>query len=134
MKLTALALTIYIVSVSSANAESNAITQLINSYQTESVIQPSAVKGQQLWNKKFTGKAPFTERSCQSCHTSNLKQDGQHIRTKKTIKPLAPSINKESMTDVKKIKKWLFRNCKWTIGRECSAEEKIHLLTFLSQQ
>ncbi|MCK5334953.1 MAG: DUF1924 domain-containing protein [Gammaproteobacteria bacterium] len=114
-------------------AENNAVKHLIDSYQSESPIQGDANKGQQLWNKKFTGKKPFTERSCQTCHNSNLKQSGQHIRTKKVIKPMAPSVNSESLSKVKKIKKWLKRNCKWTIGRECSAEEKIHLLTFLNQ-
>lgn len=133
MKFILLFTSFFIIPASTVMAENNAVKQLIDSYQSESPIQGDANKGQQLWNKKFTGKKPFTERSCQTCHNSNLKQSGQHIRTKKVIKPMAPSVNSESLSKVKKIKKWLKRNCKWTIGRECSAEEKIHLLTFLNQ-
>jgi len=128
---------IFILSVtflSTAVAASNDLTQLIETYQSGLSTLPDAEKGQQLWSKKFSGTAPFTERSCQSCHGSNLKQEGQHIRTKKNIKPIAPSINNKSLNNVKKIKKWLKRNCKWTLGRECSNEEKASLLLFIKQQ
>ncbi len=134
MKSILLIISIFITAASSAVAENNPVRQLLKSYQSETPIQGDANKGQKLWNQKFIGKEPFTERSCTTCHTSNLKKSGQHIRTKKIIKPLAPSVNTESLSKVKKIKKWLKRNCKWTIGRECTAEEKTHLLTYLNQQ
>lgn len=134
MKSILLIISIFITATSNAVAESNPIQQLLKGYQSDTPIQGNANKGQKLWNQKFTGKRPFTERSCSTCHTSNLKESGQHIRTKKIIKPLAPSVNAESLNNMKKIKKWLKRNCKWTIGRECTAEEKTHLLTYLKQQ
>lgn len=134
MKSILLIISVFITATSYAVAESNPVRQLLKNYQSETPIQGSANKGQKLWNQKFTGKRPFTERSCSTCHTSNVKESGQHIRTKKIIKPLAPSVNAESLSNMKKIKKWLKRNCKWTIGRECTAEEKIHLLTYLNQQ
>lgn len=134
MKSILLIICIFITAASSAVAENNPVTQLLKSYQSETPIQGDANKGKKLWNQKFIGKEPFTERSCNTCHTSNLKKSGQHIRTKKIIKPLAPSVNTESLSKMKKIKKWLKRNCKWTIGRECTAEEKSHLLTYLNQQ
>jgi len=127
-------ITLFIIASFNAMAENTAIKQLIREYQLDTKSAGSAEKGRLLWNKKFTGKPPFTERSCQTCHNSNLKQQGQHIRTKKTIEALAPSVNPKSLSDLKKIKKWLKRNCKWTIGRECTADEKNHLLTFLKQQ
>jgi len=134
MKLITLISCLIIFPFGTAIAENYAVLQLLNSYQAETKKQPNAEKGQQLWNQTFTGKSPFTERSCRTCHTSNLKLPGQHIRTKKTIEPLAPSVNEKSLSEVKKIKKWLKRNCKWSIGRECTAGEKANLLTFLNQQ
>jgi Domain of unknown function (DUF1924) len=134
MKSILLIISVFTTAASSAVAEDAPVTQLLKIYQSETPIQGDANKGQKLWNQKFIGKKPFTERSCNTCHTSNLKKSGQHIRTKKIIKPLAPSVNPESLSKMKKIKKWLKRNCKWTIGRECTAEEKTHLLTYLNQQ
>ena len=134
MKSIILMISLSVALLSTAVAKNSDLTQLIDSYQAGSSSLPDAQKGQQLWSKKITGKAPFTERSCQTCHNSDLKQSGQHIRTQKIIKPLAPSVNKESLTKVKKVKKWLKRNCKWTLGRECSNEEKSSLLLFIKQQ
>lgn len=115
-------------------AENVAVKQLTDSYQTQGAETGNAKRGQALWNKTFTGKVPFTERSCKVCHTANLKNKGEHTRTGKILKPLAPSVNKQSLTDSRKIKKWLKRNCKWTLGRECSAQEKTDLLKFINQQ
>jgi len=68
-----------------------------------------------------------------SCHTSNLNAKGKHIRTGKAIKPMSPSINKQRLAGIKKVNKWFKRNCKWTLGRECTAQEKLDLLTFINQ-
>ena len=77
-----------------------------------------------------TGK----DRSCQSCHGKDLKASGEHIKTGKVIDPLAPSINKERLTDIKFINKWFKRNCKWTLGRECTPQEKGDFLEYLKTQ
>lgn len=45
---------------------------------------------------------------------------------------MAPSANPERLTDVRKIEKWFKRNCKWTLGRECSAQEKTDLLLYIN--
>ncbi|HCS12500.1 MAG TPA: hypothetical protein DIW28_01710, partial [Zetaproteobacteria bacterium] len=42
----------------------------------------------------------------------------------KRIEPMAPSVNPERLTDPAKIEKWFGRNCEWTIGRDCTAQEK----------
>ena len=127
-------LSLLFASVTAAAAGNNVAEQLISSYQTGSTTAGNAEQGQQLWEQKFSGKAPFTERSCMTCHTSNLKQAGQHVRTKKIIEAMAPSVNSARLSDVKTIEKWLKRNCKWTLGRECSNQEKVNLLTFINQQ
>jgi len=115
-------------------AENTVLRKLLSDYQSLGAGTGKAESGEQLWNKTFSGEAPFTERSCTTCHTDDLKHKGKHARTGKTLKPLAPSINKQSLSDEKKITKWLKRNCKWTLGRECTAQEKSDILTFINQQ
>lgn len=125
---------ILLIHASFAMAENPAITTLMSSYQSQGAKTGNAQNGEKLWNKVFTGKAPFTERSCKSCHSTNLKNTGEHVRTGKSLKPLASSVNSSSLVKVKKIKKWFKRNCKWTVGRECSAQEKSDILVFIKQQ
>ena len=91
----------------------------------------NAERGQTLWKKTFTGKQPHRQRSCQSCHGKNLKQSGEHVKSGKTIKAMAPSVQADRYTDLKKIEKWFKRNCKWTFGRVCTAQEKGDFLSFL---
>jgi len=50
------------------------------------------------------------------------------------IDPMALSVNPERYTDPDKIEKWFLRNCKWTLGRECTAQEKGDVLTYLGSQ
>jgi len=88
----------------------------------------SAQKGKELWESNNNG------RSCTTCHTSSVKNQGKHKKTGKLIQPMAPSVNPKRLTDKRKVKKWLLRNCKWTLKRECSAQEKGDLLMWLSQQ
>lgn len=88
----------------------------------------SVTSGKETWFKKVE------DRSCTSCHTESVHAKGSHIRTGKTIDPMAPSINPERLTDIKKIKKWFLRNCKWTYNRECTAKEKGDILVWLQLQ
>lgn len=125
---------IFIAQTYSVIADENTVNTLMKSYQLQGVKSGNAQRGEQFWNKTFTGKAPFTERSCKSCHTANLKNNGEHVRTGKTLKPLAPSVNQASLNKVKKVKKWFKRNCKWTTGNECSAQVKADILAFIKQQ
>lgn len=111
-----------------------AVTEIMSDLKTQGAQNPSAARGEAFWNQVHAGQAPFTQRSCNSCHTRNLASAGEHVRTGKSIKPLAPSVNEESLTEVSKINKWFKRNCKWTLGRECSAQEKADILAFISQQ
>ena len=69
--------------------------------------------GQQLWN------SVVNERSCTSCHGDTPADIGKHIKTGKTIEPMALSVNAERYQDHKKVEKWFLRNCKWTFGRAC---------------
>ncbi|MDH5445096.1 MAG: DUF1924 domain-containing protein [Gammaproteobacteria bacterium] len=115
-------------------AESVAVTRLLKTYKSQGATTASRDQGKIMWQKQYSGKSPFNTRSCASCHETDLKQSGKHVKTKKVIKPMAPSVNPERLTDIKEIEKWFRRNCKWTLGRECSPAEKASLLTYISQQ
>jgi hypothetical protein len=56
------------------------------------------------------------------------------VKTGKRIEPMAVSVNPQRLGDMAKIEKWFRRNCKWTLGRACTAQEKGDLLSFLRQQ
>jgi hypothetical protein len=69
--------------------------------------------------------------SCSSCHTENPTATGKHVVTQKAIEPMAPSANLERFTNPAKVKKWFKRNCKDVLKRECTAQEKGDVLTYL---
>ena len=109
-------------------AESSTVNNLLLDYAKQGANTADAEQGKQLWQKTFNKN---DERSCASCHTKDLTQNGKHIKTNKDIKPMSPSVNLERLTDSKKINKWFKRNCKWTLGRECTAQEKSNFLVYI---
>lgn len=98
------------------------------SYRSQGVENTDAQSGRQLWYAAEGG------RSCTSCHGETPAAGGKHASTGKAIEPMAPSINPQRYQNAEKIEKWFLRNCKWTYGRECSAQEKADILTWLSGQ
>jgi len=90
--------------------------------------------GQKLFTATHSAAKEPRKRSCTQCHTRDLSAPGKHLRTGKRIAPMAPSVNPKRFTDSHKIRKWLRRNCKWTLGRTCSPQEKGDLLTFFKSQ
>lgn len=69
--------------------------------------------------------------TCSGCHTEDPRKEGKHIETKKPIKPLAPSVNPERFTDVKKVEKNFTEHCYDLHDRDCRAYEKGNFLTYL---
>ena len=107
---------------------------LLEEYALQTGATFSAEKGKQLWNTVFVNNKLAQQRSCASCHTENLTLEGKHTKTKKLIEPIAPSVNTQRLTKRKTIEKWFRRNCKWTMSRECTPEEKGHILKFIQGQ
>jgi len=110
------------------------VDDMLGEFQSQTKHGADAVSGAALWNREFTSNDVPPQRSCNSCHTRDLHNTGKHIKTQKPIDPLAPSSNPERLTDRAKIEKWLKRNCKWTLGRECTTEEKADLLAYIRSQ
>lgn len=86
----------------------------------------SSARGEQFFNTKH-GK----EWSCASCHENLPNHDTKHIVTGKVIKPLSPLTNPDRFVDQIKVEKWFRRNCNDVIGRECTAQEKGDVLSWL---
>lgn len=107
------------------------IDDLLKRYQAQAQTPFNADTGKALFTKSFIDAKSAEKRSCTTCHTYNLRTYGKHVTTGKSIDPLAPSANSKRLADIKKIEKWLLRNCKWTLGRECTTQEKGDYLTYI---
>ncbi len=121
-----------LVSLSSgfAQAESKTVNRLLHDYAAQGAAVADIKQGEKLWQQVFRENG---ERSCASCHTKDLTQNGKHVKTRKLIKPMSPSVNPERLSNARKVNKWFKRNCKWTMGRECTAQEKSNFLVYIQQ-
>ncbi|RKT44015.1 uncharacterized protein DUF1924 [Thiocapsa rosea] len=93
-----------------------------------------ATAGATGWTKEYPQTDGSPARSCVTCHNRDLTKPGRHAVTNKTIEPLAPSVNPQRLTDQAKVEKWLLRNCRWTLGRECTPEEKSDFISYIETQ
>ncbi|NEV62085.1 DUF1924 domain-containing protein [Thiorhodococcus minor] len=98
------------------------------------LLAANAAAGKAGWVAEHPQADGSPARSCATCHGTDLTQPGKHAKTGKVIEPMAPSVNPQRLTDEKKIAKWFRRNCKWTLGRECTAEEKADFLAYIKTQ
>jgi mono/diheme cytochrome c family protein len=101
------------------------------SYRAQGAGPFDAQAGASAWQRNIA--AAGETRSCSTCHGADPRQPGRHPRTGKRIEPLAPSANPQALADEGNVEKWFARNCKWTWGRECSAQEKGDLVEYLKQ-
>lgn len=114
--------------------KADVVDTLLESYRQAGAGEFSAAQGEQRWHQQNPQAKDGEARACDLCHGNDLKLPGKHATTSKTIEPMAPSANPQRLTDEKKIEKWFKRNCKWTLGRECTPQEKGDFLVFLRQQ
>lgn len=111
--------------------QADTVDDRLAAYQAEGAAEFSAERGKEMWFKGYVDAQGGKERSCTSCHTNNARVNGKHAKTGKPIKPMAPSVNPQRLTDGAKVEKWFKRNCKWTLDRECTAQEKGDFLSYL---
>lgn len=114
----------------SAGLASPASDAAFAQYKSEGAANFSAERGKTGWSNEVISK-DGEKRSCTTCHGPDPTKSGKHATTKKIIEPMAASFNAERFTDLKKTEKWFKRNCEWTWGRECTAQEKGDFLKFL---
>ncbi len=113
-------------------AANDMVGRLLEQYRAAGAGPFEAARGERLWGTGFEVKGK--QRACTTCHNADLRTPGRHASTGKPIEPLAPSVNPQRLTEEPEVRKWLLRNCKWTLGRECSPQEKGDLLTFIRKQ
>ena len=107
---------------------------LIAGYELDGAGPFSADAGRAAWQRQHAAPDGKGTRSCASCHGQDLRQAGKHVKTGKVIEPMAPSRNSQRLSNTKKVEKWLRRNCRWTLGRECTAQEKGDFVQFMAGQ
>jgi putative intracellular protease/amidase len=112
-------------------ARAAAVDDLLKRYVELGAANFSADNGEQFWDRAVVDAKSGEPRKCSLCHTTDLRRTGKHATTGKAIEPLAPSVNPKRLTDVRDIEKWLTRNCKWTLGRECTPQEKGDVLVMI---
>ncbi len=93
-----------------------------------------ASSGEAAWTEEHTPADGTAARSCATCHGEDLTKSGQVVNTGKYIAPMAYSVNPRRLTDPGKVAKWFRRDCRWTLGRDCTATEKDDFFTYISGQ
>ena len=107
---------------------------LIKNYQNAGAGPFSQSVGKSAWMQMHQSSKGNDTRSCSSCHGTDITQPGKHIKTGKLIEPMAISVNPTRLNDPKKVEKWFRRNCRWTMGRECTPQEKSDFISFINSQ
>lgn len=108
--------------------KADVIEDKLAQYRAEGAGEFVASKGEAIWFTDYSG------RSCSQCHGETPSSVGKHIKTGKRIEPMALSANPERFSDADKIEKWFLRNCKWTMDRVCTPQEKGNILVWLRAQ
>ncbi len=109
-----------------ATAADTSPTQQLQRFATEAGAPPQAERGRVFFTSRHGG-----DWSCASCHGNPPTAAGRHASTGKALDPLAPGFNPKSFTDTARVDKWLRRNCKDVLQRECSAAEKADVMAWL---
>ena len=107
---------------------------LLEAYQAEGAGPFDAAAGQSAWVREQRSPESPQVRSCASCHGNDLTRPGKHLKTGKLIEPLATSVNPARLADAKEVEKWFRRNCRWTLGRACTPQEKGDFVSYISSQ
>lgn len=109
------------------HAADTTIAQQLAQWSAQAGAPGNAVRGQTFFGSRHGG-----EWSCASCHGMPPTSAGKHASTGKSIDPLAPAFNPKAFSDAARVEKWLRRNCKDVLARECNAAEKADVLAYLA--
>ena len=118
-------------SLACSSARADVVADLLKQYERLGASSFAAANAESMWTRTFADAKTGEKRRCSTCHHEDLRRSGKHAVTGKVIEPLAPSANPKRLTDPEHIEKWFSRNCKWTLGRECTPQEKGDFLVML---
>ena len=125
------AVCIWLASAQATNAAADPVDDLLKDFAAQGAGNFSAQAGERFWDHPVTDPKSGEVRRCSLCHSNDLRRSGKHATTGKVIEPLAPSVNPKRLSNRADIEKWLLRNCKWTLGRECTPQEKGDVLVMI---
>jgi hypothetical protein len=125
------ALCALLASAATPNAAADPVDDLLKDFAAQGAGNFSAQAGERFWDHTVTDPKSGEVRRCSLCHGDDLRRSGKHATTGKVIEPLAPSVNPKRLSNRADIEKWLLRNCKWTLGRECTPQEKGDVLVMI---
>lgn len=125
---------VLMIGLMSGVAEADVVGDLQAKYRAQGATGMNAGAGEAMWTREFKDAKTGEMRSCATCHMNDLKKPGKHASTGKIIEPMAKTANGERLTDPAKVEKWFTRNCKWTYGRECTAQEKADFLGYINSR
>jgi hypothetical protein len=91
----------------------------------------SAERGRALYLGPHSGGNADTP-ACAACHTATPTATGRHVKTGRSIEPMATSANPSRFTDPAQVEKRFDRDCPNVLGRACTALEKGDFITFLN--
>lgn len=103
--------------------------QILDVYVKKAGAPGSPERGQKLFTRRYKGSNLFE--SCSECHGAVPTGKGKDLVSEKTIEPLAPAANPKRLTDAAKVDNFLRINCKDIVGRDCTAQEKADVLSWL---
>jgi len=106
------------------SVRADTVADLLRQYETQGASRFTASTAESMWTRAFADAKTGEARKCATCHSEDLTRTGKHFVPGKLIEPLAPSANPKRLTDAEHVEKWFARNCKWTLGRECTPQEK----------
>lgn len=127
----ALIMALAIACVPLAEVQAATVDRLLAEYQQAGAGPFRAEQGVALLNQPGRAGGEAEGDRCAACHTTDPRQPGKHVKTGKRIEPLAPVVNSKRLQDAAEVEKWFLRNCKGTLGRVCTPQEKGDFLTFL---
>lgn len=120
-----------------AAANDPARAGLLNGYAAQAKAQNpsftgfSAERGRALYLGPHSGGNTDTP-ACAACHTATPTATGRHVKTGRSIEPMATSANPSRFTDPAQVEKRFDRDCPNVLGRACTALEKGDFITFLN--
>jgi mono/diheme cytochrome c family protein len=114
-------------SLGPAQAQVTTAQALLASYTAQAGGSASAERGQAFFTRRFGRDFD----SCAACHTATPTRPGKDLVSEKTIAPLAPAAHAPRFTDKARAEYRWAQNCKDVVGRECSAQEKADVMSWL---
>ena len=102
--------------------------ELLAGYVAQAGSPASPERGEKLFNTNFGKELGL---SCGSCHGAVPTKTSRHAISEKRLEPLAPAFNDKRFTDRPKVEGWFRTNCKDVMARECTAQEKADVLSWL---